>query len=136
MIIFFFFKSHDFSMHQTFWVIFQVFHDFQGLWEPCHIGQQRQLKTSMCLCTNVSEPPLVKNTKYESKVLFSLVVFLKELFGKNLQVTKKNVKKYQTCKMLSLCPKNYHLMGWLIFPSCFSFSIFHAGIHAYLIMEN
>ena len=29
-----FFKFHDFSMHGTFLVIFQVFHDFQSLWEP------------------------------------------------------------------------------------------------------
>ena len=31
-----FFQFHDFSMHGTFLVIFQVFHDFQSLWEPCN----------------------------------------------------------------------------------------------------
>ena len=30
-----FFKFHDFSMLGTFWLIFQVFHGFQSLWEPC-----------------------------------------------------------------------------------------------------
>ena len=35
MIIQLFFKFHDFSMHGTFFVFFQVFHDFQSLWEPC-----------------------------------------------------------------------------------------------------
>ena len=32
----FFFKFHDFTMHGTFLVIFQVFHDFQSLCEPCY----------------------------------------------------------------------------------------------------
>ena len=31
------FKLHDFSMHGTFFSDFQVFHDFQSLWEPCII---------------------------------------------------------------------------------------------------
>ena len=31
-----FFTFHDFSMHGPFLVIFQVFHDFQSLWEPWH----------------------------------------------------------------------------------------------------
>ena len=35
MIIQVFFKFHDFSMHETFFIIFQVFHDFQSLLEPC-----------------------------------------------------------------------------------------------------
>ena len=35
MIIQFFSNSMIFSMHGTFLVIFQVFHDFQSLWEPC-----------------------------------------------------------------------------------------------------
>ena len=34
----FFFKFHDFSMHGTFFLIFQVFHDFQSLWEPVKSG--------------------------------------------------------------------------------------------------
>ena len=38
-----FFKFHDFSMHGFLCVIFQVFHDFQSLWEPlflnvCYLG--------------------------------------------------------------------------------------------------
>ena len=33
--LFRFFKFHDFSMHGTFFVIFQDFHEFQSLWEPC-----------------------------------------------------------------------------------------------------
>ena len=37
-----FYKFHDFSMHGTFLVIFQFFHEFQSLWEPCimdHTGK-------------------------------------------------------------------------------------------------
>ena len=39
-----FIKFHDFSMHGTVLVIFQVFHDFQSLWEPwrnnCQMGKK------------------------------------------------------------------------------------------------
>ena len=34
IIQFFFFNFHDFSMHVFLCAIFQVFHDFQSLWEP------------------------------------------------------------------------------------------------------
>ena len=38
MIIQAFFKFQDFSMHGTILAIFQVFHDFQSLWELCVKG--------------------------------------------------------------------------------------------------
>ena len=36
MIIHIFVKFHDFFMHGTFSVIFQIFHGFQNLWKPCN----------------------------------------------------------------------------------------------------
>ena len=33
-------------MHGTFFVIFQVFHDFQSLWEPWNIDKTKVLKTN------------------------------------------------------------------------------------------
>ena len=40
-----FFKFHDFSMHGTFFAIFQVFHDFQSSAEPCLKINMEVMKT-------------------------------------------------------------------------------------------
>ena len=49
MIIQGFFKFHDFSIYGTFLMIFQVFHDFQCLWEP-EIWPPHQRNNGNCKC--------------------------------------------------------------------------------------
>ena len=72
MIIQGFFKFHDFSMHGTVLVIFQVFHDFQRLWEPC-IRETSQascyLTDKICLSIFVEGHLVTISTK-----LFSILI--------------------------------------------------------------
>ena len=50
MIIQGFFKFHDFPCMEPFLVIFQVFHDFQNLWEPCikHMSHENLWAMKIC----------------------------------------------------------------------------------------
>ena len=87
MIIQMFFKFHDFSTHGTFFVIFQVFHDFQSLWEPCIVsvssGSIRSEVSAINACISSIEDnfrPQV-NTIYDKIMLMSYSLHVKIFAG-------------------------------------------------------
>ena len=74
-------------MHGTFLVIFQVFHDFQSLWEPCYLVT---IHKDMFSPVKAHKDPAMWKTVYKDGFVFLLNIRFQILIFRNLHEVPNN----------------------------------------------